>query len=89
MLAGNKYETMAALSSVINWYLWFAEVIQKLPQRWKKCKDVGGTTLKKNKDILWKKITAFEGAKSFDIFRPPLITVLSSTMSIKLQRFIR
>ena len=47
-LAGNKYETSAALISAVNRYLssrsssWIAEAIQMLPQREQKCSDIGG-----------------------------------------------
>ena len=66
-LAGNKYETMAALLSAINRYLSSrstsrcAEGMQKLPRRWQKCTDVGGKYLEKElKGIFGKKITIFE-----------------------------
>jgi histone-lysine N-methyltransferase SETMAR len=53
LLAGKKYKTRAALISAVTQYLkhrsssWFTTGIQKLPQRWQMCVDVGGEYFEK------------------------------------------
>ena len=62
-LAGNKYETSAALISAVNQYLssrstsWFAEGIQMLPQRWQKYIDLVGDNFEKEQKEFLKNIS--------------------------------